>query len=249
MKNRIGMTLIMALMTVVAFGDEKKAEDLNDPIAILKKADDASKAAKFVKYQASVKRDGVLGQRVSSAEGTVVLQGWKNNRAEKFRIDAKGKRADSEDTIETAVGGDGENYYVIDHKNKKAYLDLDPAVMGTSGQIGQVLLMLEYVHEAPFSDEINGTKQELKGSKKIGDEDCYEIHVAYSAQGQEADWYFSKKDFLPRGVRRFFKSPTTGQEGSTELTVTKLQVQPKLDKDPFKFELPAGYTQTDDFAP
>ena len=42
---------------------------------------------------------------------------------------------------------------------------------------------------------------ELKGSKKISGEDCYEIHVVYASENApEATWYFSKKDFLPRRV-------------------------------------------------
>ena len=112
-------------------------------------------------------------------------------------------------------------------------------------------MMIEFVHATPFNDEINGRSQELKGSVKIGDEDCYEIHVVYAAdRAPQATWAFSKKDFLPR--RRIDAFPAAlagGQAGTTIKTITNLVVEPKLDEDAFKLKLPEGYTKTDDFAP
>ena len=149
---------------------------------------------------------------------------------------------------EITVGSDGKTYFLIDAKAKKVYEDIDPAVVGTAGRSVGLLTMPEYVHPEPFSDEIKGAKQELKGSTKVGDEDCYEVHVTYTEGGQEATWFFSKKDFLPRRVDRFRQMPT-GEKGSSQLIVTKLTVDPKLDKDPFKLIVPEGFTKIDDFAP
>ena len=108
--------------------------------------------------------------------------------------------------------------------------------------------MLEFVHPTPFSDEINADKKELTGSKKIGGEDCYEVHVVYAGGRAEAIWHFSKTDFLPRARHDIFTTPA-GEKGGQQRILTDLVVDPKFDKDAFKLTLPKGYTKTDDFAP
>ncbi len=108
-------------------------------------------------------------------------------------------------------------------------------------------MMIEFLFETPFTDEIKGKKQELKGSKEINGVDCYEVHVVY-ATDQIATWCFSKKDFLPR--RRVDEGKTRdGRAYRADKTIAKLIADPKLDKDAFKLKLPDGYTKTDDFAP
>jgi len=237
-----------AMMLLGMFATLSAGQDLTDPVEILKKADAASKAVDFIQYTASVKGEGAAESRVGKVSGTVVLKGRTSGGAAQYRYEAKVERPGSSDVNDVTVGSDGKAYYLINSKEKKVYEDIDPAVVGTAGRGVRALTMAEYLHPEPFSDEIKGKKQELKGSAKVGDEDCYEIHVTYTEGGQEATWFFSKKDFLPRRVDRFIQSPT-GEKGSTQLIVTKLTVDPKFDKDPFKLTVPEGFTKIDDFAP
>ncbi len=250
MKQTIGAMMILGMFTALASGQDaaKKAGDLTDAIEILKKADEASKAVDFVQYQATAVGTGAAESRVGKASGTVTLKGRKNNAPVQYRYDIKVQAPGSSDEKDITVGSDGKTYFLIDTKEKKVYEDIDPAVVGTSGRGVRGLVMAEYGHATPFTDEIKGTKQELKGSTKVGDEDCYEIHVTYTEGGQEATWCFSKKDFLPRRVERFFQMPT-GEKGSSILSVTKITLNPKLDKDPFALVIPEGFTKIDDFAP
>ena len=225
------------------------AGELTDATEILKKADEASKAVDSVKYTAKAKGLGADEPKIPVVEGTVYLDGFKNNRPEKVRFEAKVTMPGSSDVKEFTMGNDGKEYFLIDPNKKIAYVDIDPAVVGSSGRMVGGLTMLEYVHEAPFSDEINGKVKEFKGSEKVGTEDTYHVYVKYAQEGQEADWYFSKKDFLPRRVDRHSPGREGAAPGGRQLVVTSLTVAPKSDKDPFKFELPAGYTKSEDFAP
>lgn len=247
MKQR-ALVVGLCLTCTTAWGVEPKDKELTDPIEILKKVDAAAKAVKAVKYKATFRGLGAVAARVPPTEGTVILSGWNFNEPQKFFCDAKFKRTGSSEDGWVTVGGDGEEYFVIDHATKTAYVDLDPAVMGSTGRPAQNLFMLEFVHPTPFSDEINGQKQELKGSKVIGGVDCYEIHVVYASGTQRAIWHFSKKDFLPRARRDIYKLPS-GEEASQERIITDLQIDPKLPDDALKFKLPEGYKKTDDFAP
>lgn len=240
--------------TLKPVGETKPAiaptgREFTDPTEILTKADEASKALNAAKYTAKAKGLGADEPKLPNVECTVYMEGYKNGRPEKFRIEAKITLPGSSEIKDIVFGGDGKDYYLIDHAKKIAYVDIDEAVLGSSRRVVGFLTMLEYVHDQPFSDEIKGETKELKGSEKVGSEDCYHVYVKYAQPGQEADWYFSKKDFLPRRVDRKFTPPSGGEPGGRQLIVTSLSPDPKFDKDPFKFELPAGFTKSDDFAP
>lgn len=250
MRQLIFPAMFVAMAGGLCWAQEaKSAGDLTDPTEILKKADEASKAISSVKYTATAKGTGAEEKRIPKVEGTVWLSGYQNGRPEKVRFEAKVTPADGSPSREITMGNDGNEYFVLDPAKKIAYVDIDPAVTGTSGRMVGLLTMLEYVHDAPFSDEINGQEKTLKGIEKVGGEDCYHIYVKYSQEGQEADWYFSKKDYLPRRVDRKFTPRGGGEPGGRQLIVTALTVDPKSDKDPFKFDLPEGYEKSDDFAP
>jgi len=252
MRKLFVSALILTCSGVVWAQDAAKPAaggDLTDPVEILKKADEASKSVDSVKYSAKAKGIGADEAKNPVVDGTVILQGYKNGRAEKVRFEAKVTPPGSSEVRDIVMGNDGNEYFLIDHAKKIAYVDIDPAVMGSSGRLVGGLTMMEYVHDTPFSDEINAEKKELKGSEKVGTEDTYHIWVKYGAQNQEADWYFSKKDFLPRRVDRHFPGQGDAPAGGRQLVVTSLTVAPKFEKDPFKFDLPQGYTKSEDFAP
>jgi len=85
------------------------------------------------------------------------------------------------------------------------------------------------------------------GASKIGNEKCYDIHVLIG-DSSDAVWSISQNDYLPRKVRRLHKN-RKGEEGSIELTLTNLVVNPTFNHDPFILQVPHGYKKTDEFAP
>lgn len=248
MKRSICLLVVLFLVPRTAGAADKKTGDLTDPVEILKKVDAAAKAVHAVKYEFSLEGTGAAKNFVPSIRAFVIAAGaGEGGLARAYRCDASITRPGSDKTKRVVTGGDGENYYLIDHDSKKAYVDMDPGVVGRTGGLVMQGMMHEFLHPEPFSDELNGDKQELTGSKKIAGEDCYEVHVVYTG-GREAIWYFSKKDFLPRARHNLFTRPT-GEKGASIKVVKNLVVDPKLDKDAFAFTLPNGYTQVDDFAP
>ena len=250
MKRCICLILAFAIVPAVALATEAKPGEPtdSDAVKILKKLDAAAKAVKAVKYTVTAKGTGELAALVPELEGTFILVGYDaQGMAEKYLIEATVTLPGSSEKKKLTAGTDADMYFVVDHEAKKAYEDIDPAVMGNLGRNLLGGLMIEFVHPTPFADEINGKTQEITGSKMIGGEDCYEIHVVY-ANDQEATWYVSKKDFLPR-ARTDVRTLRDGRKGTMEKVITKLEVDPKVGDDTFKLKLPEGYTKTDDFAP
>ncbi len=251
------MRSIIRLLVIAAFWGSALAQEPapvaaaeRNPAAIeiLKQVDQAAKAVNAVRYSATATPSGVATNFVTAAEGEAVMEGWSGNLPAKFRTRVKTKRPGSEEAVELTGGGNGQVYYLIDHQSKKAYADMDPGVMGKSGRTIQAFAMVEFVHDAPFDDELNAETIQLLEEAEVSGEPCDQIRVVYSGNQGESIWLFSKKDHLPRRRIQKFSIPGQG-EGSVERTVTKLEVNPQLDPKLFDFQLPEGYQKIDDFAP
>lgn len=254
MKRVLCVMLSLCVAAAAYAQDTEKAEKKQDKkpevkpkvddakaLEIFKKADAATKRVKSVKYKASSSASGAAASRIpKKMTGTVIMVGEDPSGFDKYYIDFKGEMPDGRKLAGT-TGSDADEYFLLDPAKKIAYVDIDDSVTGTAGQAARVLIFREFSHPSPFGDEINGDKRELKGSKKIGDEDCHHLYVMYSGGRGEAEWYISKKDFLPRRVDRISQGYS--------VTITDLKIDPKLDPGIFKVKVPEGWTKTDEPAP
>jgi outer membrane lipoprotein-sorting protein len=255
MKRVLCMLLAMCWVVPAMAQEEGKPEEKKDgdnkAIEILKKLDAAAKKVQGVKYKAKFQGLEDAASRMAAVEGTVIMIGESQGTSlpKKYHFEGTIKAPNSSETKEFVTGSDGDNYFLIDHSTKTAYEDIDPMVVGRGGgTLSQALRMIEFVHPTPFSDEINGKKQEMKEDTKVEGVDCYQIHVSYAADGnQEAIWYVNKETFLPHRVDRI--QTQGGQKQITSLVLSDIEVDPKVDDDKFKLKLPEGYTKSDDYAP
>jgi outer membrane lipoprotein-sorting protein len=224
------------------------AEDAGtDPIDILKKADAATKAVDAVEYESEVEGVGDAAKQMPKIKAKVTSQGNNGFGPKRYRIELEFTKP-GEQAKHLTVGTDGDEYYVIDHDNKKAYVDIDPAVTGRAGQAAMMAVVREFGLPKPFSDEINGKKVELRGACNVAGEEGYEIYVAYANDMQEAVWCFSKTTYLPRKCVDIIKL-RTGDTRSSQRTITKLRLLAGVNDDTFKPHIPEGYTKVDDFYP
>lgn len=240
--------MVWALSAAPVMADEKP-EEMTDALEIVKKVDAAAKEVETAKFHAEVSGLGDLATQMGQLSGDYVVQGWQDGAGpKKFFADVKASAPGLAPKTHLTVGGDGENYYLIDHAEKKVYEDIDPNVIGRRGRMVMNGVMVEFVHPTPFGDEIKAKKLELLGSKEIEGEPCYEIRVIYAMNDSEAIWCFSKKDFLPRSRIDKRDSPSGELSGSQRI-ISKLEVNPKIDDDTFKLNMPEGFEKIDDFAP
>lgn len=224
---------------------EKSTEDTStEAREIIRKVDEAIKAVNGVRYRAISQPTGLATNFVTGGEGTAILIGWTGSNPQMFYADVTSEKDGAKRRL--TGGGDGDTYFIVDHENKKAYEDMDPAVMGSIGSAVQALGMTEFVHDAPFDDELKAEKLELLGVEKVAGVECFKIHVDYGP-GQQSTWFFSTEDYLPRKRIRHFQMPQG--DGSLEQLVMDLEIDPTVDPSLFKLKLPEGYELIDDFAP
>jgi len=241
--KRTLLSLLICLLPAVAFAGEGDAPSANE---VLQKADAAIKAVHAVSYKVKVEPGGSAVGLAPEAEGQGYMSGWDGAGPAKFYGRVKSTRQG--ETVEVEGGGDGESYFLIDHTGKKAYEDIDPLVLGRSGNLLRGLGMAEYVHAAPFDDELRAERAELQGTEDVGGVLCHKVHVVYSGGVGESTWFFGVDDHLPRRRIRHFTNPE-GEAGAVTITISDLSIDPKADPKLFKLSLPEGYEQIDDFAP
>lgn len=228
--------------------DNKQLLNMTKEVAeILKKVDTTIKSVSSVRYTGSYRGTGWQSRIKPTSTGTVLMVSGAGRGLRQFHFDTYAKFGGSDETLHFTIGGNDKKFFLIDWQNKIAHHSYDPKVIGRAGRIAQTTKLIEFVHPTPFDDEINADHAKLLASAKVGDEDCYVIHVNYSQGRGEAIWYFSKKDFLPRRVDRVFLRD--GERGTTELIITNLVVSPKIKKNELQLTLPEGFKETEDFAP
>lgn len=243
--------LVAALVSAGAGQPEaaQAPEASSRAIEILERAAAALKAVSAVRYSARIQPRGVGEKFWPAAEGTAVLAGWDPalRRPARFYFDLRTRRTGSPQQIGVTSGGNGETFFVIDHGTKKGYEDIDPLVLGSHGQTLARFEMTEFVQENPLQDEIHARQLEYLGTRSFEGRECYEVHVKYSQGRGEATWLFATDDLLPRWRLQSFSIPQG--DGSLEISILELEVDPPLPSGFFDFKLPQGYGKVDDFAP
>ena len=227
--------------------NELEVESTKAALAILKRADDATKAVKLIRYDARWEGTGWVESRTWKLDGTVIAGKGGDDKPQVFLIVLAAQAPRSSEKREYTAGFDGTTYFMIDTKRSLVYVGTNGTAMGQGGRVAQALAMIEFTHSTPFTDELTGQKALLMGTKTIGGEECHHVLVVYK-NGQEAEWYFSKKDNLPRRVERIVKN-SAGETAKRIRTITNLVVDPQLPEDTFKVKVPEGFKKTDEFAP
>lgn len=241
--------LVLASATGAALAEDTADEGARDPkaIAILEKADAATRAVSSVAYDATATPGGAAAANMGPATGRAVLDGAVGGQPRNFygEVSMEGPNG----PVKVSAGGNGDMFFVIDHVTKKAYEDMDPNVMGSLGNALNAVNMIEFVHDTPFSDEINAASVEYRGTTEVGGVECHEIHVTYANfRGLESTWFFGTEDYLPRRRIQMFRNQQ-GEPGQIDRVITNLRVDPDLPASTFVMTLPEGYERIDDFAP
>jgi len=222
--------------------------ELSDPMDILKRAEAAVKAVDAVQYDFTVEGTGAAKPLVGSGTGKLMAAGWADLLPERFRITGEATAPGESEPLRIEGGSDGNLYFFVDHPGKTVHGDFDARVGGSFLRFLFPALVREYLHPIPFDEELKSEQQGLRGSEVIADEDCYAVHVISEGRPQGTTWYFSKKDFLPRGRLQHF-TLQNGEQGGLLTSLRNLVVDPRFASDAFALKVPEGYQQTDQPAP
>lgn len=248
MKKVISLALCLVMGPVAAAQDSKQAGGVShDAMKILEKSEAALKQVKIVRYQASFKGTKWIEAEVPAVEGTATIGKRSKWDVDPFFVEVKLTPQGADAPIDCTAGSDGDTFFLIDAKTKTVYEDMDPLVLGSGSRDIQRVLMREFADPKPFENAEKASTVQLKDSQRVGGEECYVVYI----EGEHPPtilYYIATKDYLPRKITRTYKNKE-GEEGTTELTIRNLVVNPSFVKNPFAVVVPAGFTKTDEFAP
>jgi hypothetical protein len=239
--------LAMGTMAGAAGEDEQDAGSSTEAKAILKKSAAALEKVKLVQYQGKYEGTGWVKQFVADVEGRAALGAPSEYDVPRFRCEVKLTPPNAEETSEFTAGADGDLYYLVDPEKKIVYADMDDAVMGSQQRNLQRVLLPDFVAEKPLEADLGAENVQLAETVDVGGEACHQVRVIQSEE-REVIWFISTKDYLPRRVDRVYRNPERG-EGVTRLVISDLKASATPEDKPFRLEVPAGYSRTDDFAP
>lgn len=238
-----------ALLSIAA--SAVRAGDDPDPLEILKKADAATLAVTSASYRAEYFGTGGLAQR-PRATGTVklraarrgllgALRGKDSEQRPSLRITGEWTDPRAEFVRTFDVATDGRHVVSISPSDKQ--------YVTATAQSGEALIkhatslyMIEFLHPAPFNDEIVGHWRKYEGTQDIAGEPCHVIYVKY-LNDTESRWFFSVNDHLPRRVDRIVKAP--GVDGAISLQISDLAVGVSFSPDVFHPRVPAGFKKAE----
>jgi len=243
--------LCSAIGPVRAQDDPAKKPGGNaDALDLLRKSQTALKKVEQVKYRGAFQGLGWVAEFVAQVEGATVMGRQSKYELDTFRSEVKLTPKGKTEPVEITVGSNGDVFFLIDPKTKTAYEDMDPAVLGSVGRDAQRLIMPVFGKADPYGKELDPESVELKGTETVGEVECQIVGIK-GKEPPDLEWFIATTDYLPRRVRRLYPNQRDpqGPPGTTELTISDLVVNPKLDGDPFKLTVPEGFTKSDDFAP
>jgi hypothetical protein len=202
---------------------------------------------KVARYTADYKGTEWVTAFVPAVQGTAIIGKQSKWEIDPFYVEVKLTPQDAEAPIEATAGCDGDIYFLIDAKTKTVYEDMDQAVLGSQSRNIQRVLMREFASPKPFEDALKAGTIQLRETEQVGGEACHVVFVE-GEQPPTLLYYIAAKDYLPRKIVRTYKNDE-GAEGTTELAIHDLAINPSFVKSPFKVVIPAGFTKTDEFAP
>lgn len=247
MRTMLGVILMLVVTATATAEDSGKADGRGDEAkAIVSKAAAALQAVKSVSYTIHYKGTEWIAAFVPEIKGTIVMGGRSEHDIDRFFCDLKITPPESSELRELSAGSDGNEFFLVDPPTKTVHQDMDIAVLGSAGRGIRRALLRVFTDPDPFDEVIRSGTMDLKDETRVGDEECYVVHLKPS-DPPETVWYFAKKDLLPRRVTRLYKRDD--KEGTTEMLLTDVVVNPTFVRSPFKPVVPKGYTKTDEFAP
>ncbi len=202
----VSRALLLPGLLVAVYPLLSAAWQAPDPVALLKRANDATAAVAAVRYEARAwGAEGLLDQ-IPTVDGTVAARPTHRPSTPCLRIEASLRNSGGENAGNRSLICDG----------RRVRIEADGHVRRLEVSTGfeqlrvlvTTLWLREFSMPAPFSDEIEADIVLYEGRKTIGGVRCDVVFVRYNGRMGEARWYLGADDHLPRRVDRILGGGT-----------------------------------------
>ncbi|MEQ8764418.1 MAG: TlpA disulfide reductase family protein [Planctomycetota bacterium] len=232
-----GLDRALAHPTVQIDVQEAPKDSTVDALAVLRRADEATRKVQNVVYEACFEGRGPISERVPKIQGRAHLAKLPTGKFA-FAFKGRAKLSDGEKKVKFHCGSDRRQTWAFEEEAQVVRVTKTLYSRELLG-VALYLWMREYCLPEPFGDELEALATEIIGREKVEGEPCVVVSVVYRDHAGIARWAFSEKDGLPRRVERVL--PGTEQASSTVLTLSNLEVSDESQLDSFTPDVPAGW--------
>jgi hypothetical protein len=176
------------------------------------------------------------------------MRGWEGDGPAKFKYDILLQRLDASGGPRITAGSDGKQFYLIDHTTKKVHVGLSTRVFGSYGRTVTDFPVTEFIRPNRFTEALPTGRVDFRGTRDVKGHRCYEVYTPHETRPDEALWFISTTDFLPRRVDRSRVRPN-GDVVGQQIFLGDLSINPQTDRDPFELVVPDGYEKMEEPAP
>ncbi len=237
------MSLLIVLLLSVS-----SREYPEDPYTLFQRADSAVSGVERVSYSFSFRGTGSLGNIIPVLLGKASLSPGEESLhplmvLDFLEIEAPG--VIDEFTVPSTYIATDDTLYRVDHSRRKVYAGAATPEASVLFNFPPASVMMEYVLENPFSDEIAADSIAVLRTDSSGGVPCHVLHVYYhTGESTEAVWYIGMEDLLPRAVERMGYYGNRGTPGGQLLRITDIEFT--FPPDPGD-AVPSGYTRETGF--
>lgn len=217
---------------------------------IVRAADAAMRKIEAFSYTARTEGIGLYGARAPIGEAVVTLLKNPQDKAFPVKVVSRGTywRPGMADPVSFNVAFDGKTFRSLNQADK-VMIQGNPDNHEWMAMIPGFYMFLprEFTDPAPFETESNAPAVDLpvvdlRGQVVVGGVLCNAIYFEYGPKygNYKSQWYFGVEDNLPRRVEHLFENG--GRFGATVLTLSDLNIHPRLSGSSFVLQTPSGFT-------
>lgn len=237
------MSLLIVLLLSVS-----SLEYPEDPYMLLQRADSAVSGVERVSYSFSFRGTGSLGNIIPVLLGKASLSSGEESLhplmvLDFLEIEVPG--VIDEFTVPSTYIATDDTLYRIDHPRQTVHYGVATPDASVLFNFPPASVMMEYVLENPFSDEIAADSIAVLREDSAGGVPCHVLHVYYDLpEGSEAVWYLGVEDLLPRAVERIGYYGSRGTPGGQRLEISNMEFTFPAEPEG---AVPSGYTRETGF--
>ena len=213
--------------------------EMDESLNIAIHANDAMEAIEAVSYTFIFYGEGFLETELNSVSGTADLSRGSLPGEYFVRVSIDSCWAAGGIPFPSTYALDGESIYSLNESDSIFRTGLVSDGAEDLLNFNSRMLILEFVIDDPFKDEIHADTISLLGTETVTGVECDVLLVGYAGGATSAMWFLGTEDHLPRKVERYYDY--NGQAGTMILELDNIDILEGFEESHFVLTPPDGF--------
>ena len=229
----------LAMASIVCWSASSAMGQEPDLKEIIRKVDQTTKAVKAVTYKVAVWVEGPTSTPQPKIQAEIKAKQGPTGKSPMLWIEGVMTNPASNQKNEFHAVLNEKQAAVFNEEKKLCLVGDLPDALDLVSEPLKTVVMAEFLHPTPFTDELKADSRTYQGKKIIAGIECHVIDVIYAGGDVQSRWYLGVKDNLPHRVDRYY--PMSKGKLFRVLELSDLKVHSDLDDALFAINVPEDY--------